>query len=156
MQTGGVGQEMASKAEGHTVLVADDEPEVVNLVRIMLEMEGYTVLEASDGQEALTTIRTQKPALVLLDVRMPKMSGLDVLVHLRKGQDTASIPVIMLSVVTTYPEVQQALDQGAIAYLPKPFELREMVRLVGQVIAMEPAQREALRQNALRNVGRKW
>jgi DNA-binding response OmpR family regulator len=87
---------------------------------------------------------------------MPKMSGLDVLARLRQEPATASIPVIMLSVVTTYPEVQQALDQGAIAYLPKPFELREMVRLVGKVIAMDPDQREALRQNALRNVGRKW
>ncbi|MGD2040828.1 MAG: response regulator [Anaerolineae bacterium] len=147
---------MASKTKGYTVLIADDEPEVINLVRIMLEMEGYTVLDATDGQEALTSIRSKKPALVLLDVRMPKMSGLDVLARLRREPETASIPVIMLSVVTTYPEVQQALDQGAIAYLPKPFELREMVRLVGEVIAMEPDQREALRQNALRNVGRKW
>jgi CheY-like chemotaxis protein len=151
-----MGQEMASKTKGYTILVADDEPEVINLVRIMLEMEGYTVLDATDGREALTSIRSKKPALVLLDVRMPKMSGLDVLARLRQEPATASIPVIMLSVVTTYPEVQQALDQGAIAYLPKPFELREMVRLVGKVIAMDPDQREALRQNALRNVGRKW
>jgi DNA-binding NtrC family response regulator len=62
----------------------------------------------------------------------------------------------MLSVVTSYPEVQQALQGGAIAYVSKPFELRETVRLVGRVLAMDSAQREAHRQQALKNIGKLW
>jgi CheY-like chemotaxis protein len=147
---------MENHGQGYRILVADDEPEVVNLVRIMLEMEGYTILEASDGEQALAMAQTEQPDLMLLDVRMPKMNGLAVLDRLREDPNTASIPVVMLSVVTTYPEVQKALEQGAVAYLPKPFELREMARLVGRVVTMNPAQRDVLRNQALKNLGRKW
>lgn len=147
---------MTKEGQGFKVLVADDEPEVVNLVRIMLEMEGYTILEASDGEAAVSRVLAERPDLILLDVRMPRMSGLGVLDQLRENPTTDSIPVIMLSVVTTYPEVQKALERGAVAYLSKPFELREMARLVARVLGMDASQREALRTQALNNVGRKW
>lgn len=147
---------MNKQGEGYTILVADDEPEVVNLVRMMLEWEGYNILAAVDGEDTLTRARADRPDLILLDVRMPKMSGLNVLNHLRGDLVTAHIPVIMLSVVTAYPDVRTALERGAIAYLPKPFELREMVRLVERVLAMDDAGREVLRQQALREIGRMW
>lgn len=147
---------MAKQGQGYTVLIADDEAEVVNLVRMMLEMEGYSILAACDGQQAVQRARTDQPDLILLDVRMPKMSGLIVLDRLREDPKTTDIPVIMLSVVTTYPEVRTALSKGAVAYLSKPFELREMVRLVGDVLQMDIAQRDALRLHALQNVGRQW
>ena len=147
---------MTKEGQGFKVLVADDEPEVVNLVRIMLELEGDTILEASDGEAAVSRVLAERPDLILLDVRMPRMSGLGVLDQLRENPTTDSIPVIMLSVVTTYPEVQKALERGAVAYLSKPFELREMARLVARVLGMDASQREALRTQALNNVGRKW
>jgi CheY-like chemotaxis protein len=148
---------MAQQGQKYRVLVADDEPEVVDLVRMMLQMEGgYTILSAEDGQETLDRARTDRPDLILLDVRMPKMSGLTVLDHLHADPLTASIPVIMLSVVTTYPDVRRALERGAIAYLAKPFELREMTRLVARVLAMDLEERQALRLRALSNVGREW
>ena len=147
---------MTKEGQGFKVLVADDEPEVVNLVRIMLEMEGYTILEAFDGEAAVSKTLAERPDLILLDVRMPRMSGLGVLDQLRENPTTDSIPVIMLSVVTTYPEVQKALERGAVAYLSKPFELREMARLVARVLGMSASQREALRTQALNNLGRKW
>jgi CheY-like chemotaxis protein len=147
---------MAKQGQGYTILVADDEAEVVNLVRMMLEMEGYSILAACDGQQAVKRARADQPDLILLDVRMPKMSGLIVLDRLRENPQTVGIPVIMLSVVTTYPEVRMALNKGAVAYLSKPFELREMVRLVGDILRMNVAQRDALRQHALQNIGRQW
>ncbi len=147
---------MKKQGEGYTILVADDEPEVVNLVRMMLEWEGYTIVAAVDGEDTLTRVREDRPDLILLDVRMPKMSGLNVLNHLRSDLATADIPVIMLSVVTAYPDVRTALERGAIAYLPKPFELREIVRLVERILAMDDAGREILRQQALREIGRMW
>lgn len=147
---------MATQDQGYTVLIADDEPEVVDLVRMVLELDGYTVLSAEDGQKTVDRVRAELPDLILLDVRMPRMSGLAVLERLGQEEATANIPVIMLSVVTTYPEVQQALREGAVAYLSKPFEIREMSRLVGRVLAMDGKQRDAYRQQALKSIGKMW
>jgi CheY-like chemotaxis protein len=147
---------MAEQGQQYRILVADDEPEVVNLVQMVLELDGHAILSSGDGQETLTVAQAQRPDLILLDVRMPKMSGLDVLNGLQADPHTADIPVIMLSVVTTYPEVRTALQQGAVAYLSKPFEIREMSRLVARVLAMDAAERETLRQVELKNVGKEW
>jgi CheY-like chemotaxis protein len=145
---------MAEKDQSYTILVADDEREVLDLVRMVLEMDGHTVLSAEDGEQALARTGAVLPDLILLDVRMPKMSGLTVLKHLHDDPLTADIPVIMLSVVTTYPEVRTALQRGAVAYLPKPFEIREMSRLVQRVLRMDAAERELLRQQATNSIGR--
>jgi CheY-like chemotaxis protein len=156
MQAEGVNKGMQKASQSYRILVADDEPEVVNLVRMVLEMEGYTVVDADDGEQAVTRVQTDRPDLILLDVRMPRLSGLSVLERLHEDPTTSAIPVIMLSVVTTYPEVQTALQRGAIAYLAKPFELREMSRLVTRILAMDSAQREAHRQQALKSIGKLW
>jgi CheY-like chemotaxis protein len=144
---------MGKQVRKRTILIADDEAEVVQLVQMILEWEGYEVVAAADGLETLRRAEADKPDLILLDVRMPKMSGLTVLEHLARSE-TATIPVIMLSVVVTHPEVRSALQRGAVAYLSKPFELKEMTRLVGQVLAMDAAQRDAFRQKALENLDR--
>lgn len=136
-----------------TILVADDEPEVLDLMRMLLEWEDYTVVEAADGQEALEKIRSTCPDLALLDVRMPRMDGLSVLEQLQIDPVLANIPVVMLSVVTTYPQVETALRKGAIAYLPKPFEIREIVRLVGQVLSTDANGRQVIREHALKTLG---
>ena len=136
-----------------TILVADDEPEVLDLMRMLLEWEDYAVVEASDGEEALAKIRATCPDLALLDVRMPRMDGLTVLEHLQTDPALATIPVVMLSVVTTYPQVETALKKGAIAYLPKPFEIREIVRLVGQVLSTDASGRQVIREHALQTLG---
>ena len=146
---------MATKGQGYTVLVSDDEPEVVDLVTIVLESEGYKVLSAANGKEALAQIKAHRPDLVLLDMRMPEMTGLTVLENLQSSPDLASIPVVMLSVVVTDPDIQMALDWGAIAYLSKPFEIREMIWLGGRIIKMGAAEREKFRQQMIQNVGRR-
>jgi len=146
---------MGKQVHKRTILIADDEAEVVQLVRMILEWEGYTVVSATDGLETLKRAETDKPDLILLDVRMPKMSGLTVLEHLAASEATP-IPVIMLSVVTTHPEVRTALQRGAVAYLSKPFELKEMTRLVGSVLAMDAAARDAFRQKALETLDKGW
>ena len=136
-----------------TILVADDEPEILDLVRMLLDWEDYTVVETTDGEQCLEQARAIKPDLILSDVRMPNMTGLEVLEHLQADPDLSSIPVIMLSVVTTLPQVRTALQNGAIAYLPKPFEMREMARLVKRVLTRDAGGREVIRQQALRNLG---
>lgn len=140
---------MKEWAQDHRILIADDEPEVVDLVRMVLEWEGYEVVGAEDGEQTLVRAGNDLPDLILLDVRMPKMNGLTVLQELQKDPLTAGIPVIMLSVVTTYPEVRMALQGGSVAYLPKPFELTELTRLVEDVLTADAAGRDALRDTAL-------
>jgi len=139
-----------------TILVADDEPEVLDLVRMLLEWEDYAVIEATNGQEALEKIQSTCPDLALLDVRMPRMDGLSVLEHLQTDPTLSDIPVVMLSVVTTYPQVETALRKGAIAYLPKPFEIREIVRLVGQVLSSDVNERQVIREHSLKTLGADW
>jgi CheY-like chemotaxis protein len=143
---------MTNQRHNQTILIADDEPEIVDLVRLLLEWEGYTVIGAKNGEEALARAQATLPALILLDVRMPKMSGLEVLEHLQAEPELAKIPVVMLSVVTTYPRVQTALERGAVAFLSKPFELQEMARLVRRMLARDAAGREEIRQQALKNL----
>jgi CheY-like chemotaxis protein len=85
-------------------------------------------------------------------MRMPKMDGLEVLERLQADPALAGIPVVMLSVVTAYPQVRTALEKGAVAYLPKPFELREVARLVVRVLSEDSAGREEIHQQALRRL----
>jgi CheY-like chemotaxis protein len=144
---------MAEPHHNRTVLIADDEPEILDLMRMMLEWENYTVVETQDGEQCLAQARALKPDLILSDVRMPNMTGIEVLEHLQADAELAGIPVIMLSVVTTLPQVRTALEKGAIAYLPKPFEMREMARLVTQVLGRDAGGREAIRQQSLRDLG---
>jgi CheY-like chemotaxis protein len=146
---------MAKKGQGRTILVADDEPEVVDLVKIVLELEGYTIESASDGKAALAKIQAKLPDLVLLDMRMPEMTGLMVLDQLRSDPATASIPVIMLSVVVTDPDIRMALEHGAVSYLSKPFEIRELTWVINRVLAMDAAGRDNFRKQVLLNVGRR-
>ena len=144
---------MANSHRRRTVLIADDEPEILDLMRMMLEWEDHTVVQTTDGEQCLEQARAIKPDLILSDVRMPNMTGLEVLEQLQADPDLAGIPVIMLSVVTTLPQVRTALQNGAIAYLPKPFEMREMARLVNGVLTRDAGGREVIRQQALRNLG---
>lgn len=146
---------MALRGKGYTIFVADDEPEVVDLVQIVLETEGHTVRSAANGKQALEKIKADPPDLILLDIRMPEMTGLTALEHLTADPVTAEIPVIMLSVVVTDPEVKEALNRGAIAYLSKPFEIRELAWLVDRLLGMSPDERQKFRQQVYRNVGRR-
>ena len=144
---------MAEPHRSLTVLIADDEPEILDLMRMMLEWENYTVVETKDGQQCLEQARAIKPDLILSDARMPKLTGIEVLEQLQADPELSGIPVIMLSVITTLPQVRTALENGAIAYLPKPFEMREMARLVNRVLSRDAGGREAIRQQALRDLG---
>ena len=139
-----------------TILVADDEWEVRELVRTILEWEDYAVVEAKDGEDALAQARAIQPDLILLDVRMPKMNGLDVLESLQADPVLASIPVVMLSVLTNYPQVGTALRNGAVAYLPKPFEIPDLARMVKRVLTGDAARWEAIRQHAVKSLIESW
>lgn len=106
------------------VLVVDDEPNIVDFLCMLLEEEGYDVLRAYDGQQAWELARREHPDLVISDVMMPKMSGVELLDRLRDTRDLECTPVILMSAVA---RPQRATD---VAFLPKPFDIDHMLDLV--------------------------
>jgi DNA-binding response OmpR family regulator len=110
------------------VLVVDDEPSIVQLSRLYLEREGYRVIDAGDGLTALEIIRRERPALVLLDIMLPGMDGLEVCRSLRAEKN--QVPVIMVSARDEDIDKILGLELGADDYLTKPFNPREMVARV--------------------------
>ncbi len=114
-----------------SVLVVDDEPRIVDLIRLTLEREGYQVYEAEDGYKALEKARQVIPDIVLLDVMMPDMDGFEVLKELRQ---TSSVPVIILTVKGTEADKVRGLELGADDYVTKPFGHRELISRIKAVL----------------------
>ncbi len=115
----------------YKILIADDEPEIRELLRLYLENEKYIVVEAKDGQEAIDLLRKERPALCILDIMMPKLDGYHVLQQLRKE---SNVPVIILSAKDADSEKILGLNLGADDYLAKPFNPLEAVARVNSNI----------------------
>ncbi len=102
-------------------MVVDDNPEVVEIVRITLEAKGFTVKCAYSAQELFAGLREQKPDLILLDIKMPKMDGLEVLTRLKGNPSTSSIPVILVTAMVRYENIIRGYRMEADYYITKPF-----------------------------------
>jgi DNA-binding response OmpR family regulator len=113
------------------ILVVDDEFKIVQLVRAYLQQAGFSVLTASDGQQALTLFRVEQPALVILDLMLPDIDGLDVAREIRKE---SSIPIVMLTARAEDADRIAGLELGADDYVVKPFNPRELVARVRAVL----------------------
>jgi two-component system KDP operon response regulator KdpE len=113
------------------VLLVDDEPRLLDAVRMNLEVEGFEVFEAHDGAEALERIRKVLPDLVVLDVMMPRLDGLETLVELRRF---SNVPVIMLTVKADARDVVLGLERGADAYVAKPFSQQVLLSRIKAVL----------------------
>ena len=124
---------------GETILVVDDEPKIVKTVRAYLEDAGFRVVTAADGQMALTVFRHESPALVVLDLGLPGIDGLDVARTLRR--DT-NVPIIMLTARVDETDRLIGLELGADDYVTKPFSPREVVARVRAVLRRSGADRE--------------
>jgi two-component system phosphate regulon response regulator PhoB len=124
--------EMAASAE--RVLVVDDEPDIVALVAYHLAKSGYSVSTATSGPEGLAAARRDKPALVILDLMLPGLSGLEVMEELRSDPNTARIAVLMLTARREESDRIKGLTLGADDYLTKPFSPQEMVLRVAAIL----------------------
>lgn len=113
------------------IILVDDEPEILTLVRDYLSREGYTVLTAINGLEGMELIKREKPDLVILDWMLPGMSGLEMCKQLR---ETSSIPIIMLTAKSEEIDRVLGLEFGADDYIVKPFSLRELVARIKTVL----------------------
>jgi CheY-like chemotaxis protein len=114
------------------ILVVDDDPQVVRLVRVNLELEGYDVVSASDGPEALEAVASESPDLVVCDVMMPGMDGVEVVRRLREGG--RETPVVMLSAKAMRSDMRAGLDAGADEYVTKPFDPAELIEVVDRLL----------------------
>ena len=108
------------------VLVADDEEDIRALVAFRLERAGYEVITAADGEEALTLATTRLPDLVVLDMMMPKATGLEVTRSLRELDETKEIPVILLTARAQEADVARGFEAGADDYVKKPFSPQDL------------------------------
>jgi DNA-binding response OmpR family regulator len=120
---------------GRKIIVADDENDILLLVRTALQSAGHEVLTATDGQAALEIIREVKPDLAILDIMMPGKTGIDVLQEMKADPEIGAIPVIMLTGLSQREKIQTALDTGADYYIVKPFEYNDLLSKVD--LAME-------------------
>lgn len=105
-----------------TILVVDDEPDILKLVKARLESDGYRVLTAIDGEEALLKVHTEKPDLIVLDIMLPKINGYDVCLNIKDDKNYKDIPIIILTVKFHPDDIRFAKALGADVYLTKPFE----------------------------------
>jgi two-component system phosphate regulon response regulator PhoB len=119
---------------GERVLVVDDEPDIVALVAYHLAKAGYRVATASSGTDALESARRDRPALIVLDLMLPGMTGYEVLEQLRANDATRDVAVLMLTARREEPDRIQGLSLGADDYLTKPFSPQELVLRVGAIL----------------------
>ena len=115
------------------IVIAEDDPDILQLVAIRLERSGYEVLRAPDGEQALQLVSEHIPDLVVLDVLMPKLTGLEVTRRIREDPATREIPVILLTARVEEADLKQGFEAGATDYLKKPFspqDLQERVKAI--------------------------
>jgi two-component system phosphate regulon response regulator PhoB len=124
----------APAGAGERVLVVDDEPDIVALVAYHLAKAGYRVSTAASGPEALEAAREERPALIVLDLMLPGMSGFDVLEQLRASDSTRDVAVLMLTARREEPDRIRGFSLGTDDYLTKPFSPQELVLRVGAIL----------------------
>jgi DNA-binding response OmpR family regulator len=117
-----------------TVLVIDDDPVILELLRVNFEIEGFDVICATDGEEGLKRAQADHPDVVISDIMMPRRDGLQLLNDLRADPGTEHLPVILLSAKAQRNEVQQGLDMGADDYITKPFDPLELIDRLNAVM----------------------
>ncbi len=117
-----------------SVLVVEDDPVILKLLTVNFELEGYEVLSATQGAEALELARRRRPDVVVSDIMMPVMSGVELVGELASDPDLASVPVVLLSAKAQAADIRAGLDAGAADYVTKPFEPLDLITRVEAVL----------------------
>jgi DNA-binding response OmpR family regulator len=120
---------------GRLIVIADDDADVLDLVRFRLEQGGYETAAADDGEEALRLARERHPDLCVLDVMMPRMNGFQVVEALRADGATEAIPVLLLTATVQDKDISRGFEVGANDYLRKPFDPQELLARVEALLA---------------------
>ena len=120
------------------VLVADDDPDILALVRFRLERDGYEVLSAPDGETALDLAMARTPDLAVLDVMMPRLDGYEVTRRLREHGPTTTIPIILLTARVQEPDLERGFEAGADDYVTKPFSPQALGERIQAALGVRP------------------
>ena len=134
------------------ILVVDDEPDAIELIRFNLKASGYEVLTAEDGEEALAKARKFSPDMILLDVMLPEIDGLEVCKILRRDPATASLPIIMLTAKASEIDRVLGLEFGAEDYVTKPFSPRELMLRVRNLLKRKESSKEEVERFQVRDI----
>ena len=116
------------------ILIVDDEKDIVDLISYNLEKERFSTVKAYDGETALKLVKTQKPDLIILDLMLPKMNGLDVCRTIRHNPETVGLPIIMLTAKSEEVDKIIGLEVGADDYVTKPFSIKELIARVRSIL----------------------
>ena len=116
------------------ILVVDDEPDVVEIVRIRLEQDGHTILTAHDGREGLQSVFENKPDLIILDVMMPGIDGFEVAYQMKNNPLTVNTPIIMRTASADFGSIAKGWNLDVDNYVTKPFKLDELADTVKNVL----------------------
>jgi DNA-binding response OmpR family regulator len=119
-----------------TVLIIEDEEDAAELFAEMMRVSGFRVLKTSKGAPAISMMTTDKPDIVLLDIMMPEISGLDILRQMRRDPNLANIPVIMVTAKGMPADIKNGLEAGASTYLTKPVGFQELKGAVERTLGM--------------------
>lgn len=117
------------------ILLVDDEPHIVELVKFRLELSGYEVIAAHNGMEALEKAQNDRPDLILLDVMMPGMDGYEVATKLKENRHTRRIPIIMLTAKAEEEDIKEAIRVGAVDYIVKPFDPFAILKKISKILS---------------------
>ncbi|MFY3743939.1 response regulator transcription factor [Anaeromyxobacter sp. Red801] len=133
------------------ILVIEDDPSILRGLQLNLGMEGYTVRSASDGETGLQLARTERPDLVVVDVMLPRMGGLEVIREIRK--EDPELPILILSAKNQETDKVAGLQLGADDYLGKPFGLKELLARIDALLRRRRARGEGAQPKAIRRAG---
>ena len=130
-------------AEKGKILLVDDEPSIVKMVGKRLEVEGFEVVVAMDGQEGLKKAQTEQPALIILDLMLPKLNGYEVCTMLKQDTRHQKIPIVLFTAKAQEKDEKLGMACGADAYMRKPFQAQELLGTITQLMARGSSASEA-------------
>ncbi len=117
------------------ILIIEDEPKNVTLLRDLLQVSGYKTIEATDGKQGVELAKSKKPDLILMDVQMPVMDGLEATRILKADATTSNIPVLALTSYAMTGDEERILEAGCDGYLAKPFDIKELLKEVSKYLS---------------------
>lgn len=124
---------------GPIVLVVDDDPGILRIIEMQLQRNGFQVITAPNGQEALKVLRRTIPAVIILDVMMPGMSGYDVCQVVKRNERLEKVPVIFLTAKGSPQDYKTGMDSGGVVYMVKPFSPDKLLQVVQMMASAPPA-----------------
>ena len=114
------------------ILIVEDEPKNLTLLRDLLQVSGYKTIEATDGEKGVELAKARKPGLILMDIQMPEMDGLEATRILKTDATTSNIPVLALTAYAMKGDEERILEAGCDGYLTKPFDIKELLKEVAE------------------------